>query len=90
MFKAIPVKIKGYNGTFDYKAVVLTEEEWQNVCSKEFGPDLVSVDGRIFYEEYTCHGGYSGTCNCINHPRKSWREYLPEEERFGDIVFEIH
>ena len=29
----------------------------------------------VYYEQFTCHSGYSGTCNCFSHPRRKWWTY---------------
>lgn len=83
------MKVKMYcngMGPFEYDAVEITAHEFAAIRDKEYTPSLVCVEGRVFYNEYTCHSGYSGTCNCLSHPRKSWVEYFPHEMKWGEYV----
>lgn len=85
-------KVKVYHAfagrEVEYDAEVMTSEEFDDICDKEDTPDFVVVDGTILYNESTCHSGYSGTCNCISHYRKSWREYT--KDGWGDIYYATH
>lgn len=75
-------KVKVYSAfagrEVEYDAEVMISDEFDAICNNEDTPDFVVVDGKILYNEETCHAGYAGTCNCISHYRKSWREYTAD------------
>ena len=67
-------KIKVYSAfaghEVEYDAEIMTSDEFTEICGKKDTPNFVLVDGKILYNEQTCHAGYAGTCNCISHYRK--------------------
>ena len=81
------VTVYGANGAFPYEIPIISQEEWDRIKGKKKTPDMVSVSGHIYLNEYTCNGGFDGTCNCFSHPRKSWREYHRDTRSWGDIVY---
>lgn len=58
----------------DVEAAEMTEEEYERIENKRDTPDFVHIIGSDFllYNDYTCTHGFDGTCQCLNHPRKSW------------------
>lgn len=72
------IKINGFN----LDAEVMTEAEFEAIKKNEETPSMVKVGERYFYNQYTCHSGYSGTCRCFHHPMKEWVEYLPQTDEF--------
>ena len=63
---------------YDYDdCLELTSEEFDRIIDTKNTPTLVKVGNRVFFNDYTCWGGYDGTCNCYSHPRKSWQELIP-------------
>lgn len=86
------MKIKMYcngMGPFEYEAVEMSMEQFDAIKEDRDTPDLVAVGGRVFYNDYTCLAGYSGTCKCMSHPKKSWCEYFPETLHWGKVVFSL-
>lgn len=51
----------------------MTLVEYQAIKRNRDTPNLVILeDGTQKFNDYTCYGGYDGTCNCISHKKKSW------------------
>ena len=41
-------------------------------------PEYVKInDDEAYFNEFTCLGGYAGTCDCMSHPRKKWIRFNP-------------
>jgi hypothetical protein len=55
----------------------MSAQEFDRIIDTKYTPTLVKVGKRVFFNDYTCWGGYDGTCNCYSHPRKSWQELIP-------------
>lgn len=51
------------------------EEKWVKYPHYIGTSKAFLVENKVYYEEYTCYSGYDGTCRCISHPRRKWREY---------------
>lgn len=61
----------------EVEAVELNHDEWEEIKYNRDTPDFVVSDGVGYWNSYTCLSGYSGTCRCINHPRKEWIRFDP-------------
>lgn len=48
------------------------DKEWPDYKGKS---KAFLVNGVVYYEQFTCHDGYSGTCNCFSHSRRQWATY---------------
>lgn len=72
-----------------YEIPEMTREQFDTIKDKKDTPIYVAVEGHVYYNEHTCLDGYAGTCRCMSHPKKSWREYFPETLSWGKTVFSI-
>lgn len=64
-------------GHISVEAVALTSDEFRSIKDKENTPEFVFIkdNDTLVYNEFTCIGGYHGTCECTTHDRKVWRKY---------------
>lgn len=70
-------------GDFEFKkspegATIITDELFETFKDHEYpffiDEPVYKIGDRLIYESYTCLSGFAGTCRCINHPRKEWRD----------------
>ena len=80
-------------GDFQFKkspegATIITDELFETFKDHQFpffiDKPLYKIGDRLVYESYTCYNGYDGTCRCISHPRKEWRDF-----KSNKIIFAI-
>lgn len=63
----------------------MTTTEFEKIMEERDTPVLVYLTDtdEFALNEFTCLGGYDGTCNCASHDRKVWDFYS------GDLAVEV-
>lgn len=78
-------------GNFEFKkspegATIVTPELFEEFKYHKFPyfieEPIYKIGDRLIYESFTCTNGYDGTCRCINHPRKEWRDVKTNKKVF--------
>lgn len=78
-------------GDFEFKmspegATIITPELFETFKYHEYpyflDEPVYKIGDRLIYESYTCLSGFAGTCRCINHPRKEWRDVKTNKKVF--------
>lgn len=72
------VKFATCQGIYEYDATDMTKVEYEKIKWNRDTPEYVKInDDEAYFNEFTCLGGYAGTCNCMSHPRKKWIRFNP-------------
>lgn len=72
------VKFATCQGIYEYDATDMTKAEYEKIKLNRDTPEFIKIsDKEAYFNEYTCLGGYAGTCNCMSHPRKKWIRFNP-------------
>lgn len=55
----------------------MTLREFEEIMEERDTPGLVYItdENEFALNEFTCLGGYDGTCNCVSHDCKVWDYY---------------
>ena len=70
------------NNIITQEACAMSQAEFDTIRRDEETPKMVLIkeSGEILFNSHTCNSGYSGTCFCLSHPKKSWELWREKGE----------